>query len=384
MKAIHNDRRLEVGFNIPAEVGMELEDIATPALMIDLDAFEKNVEVMANFIKDNGIRHRAHAKTHKSADIALYQIVHGGACGICCQKVSEAEALVAAGITDVLVSNQVVSRRQIDRLANMARQARVIVCVDDLSNVGDLSAAAVKNGVELECLVEIDVGAGRCGVEPGRPAVDMAQRIAASKGLSFSGLQAYNGSAQHIEEFGERRAKSETAVNLAAETLEMLTREGLECGIVAGAGTGTYYFEGTSKVYNEIQCGSYVFMDVDYQKIRDAEGKPVSEFANSLFVCTSVMSHTRPDVAVCDAGLKALSVDSGLPRVHGRDDLEYIKCSDEHGVITDPGGMLQINDKLKLIPGHCDPTCNLYDWYVGIRNNKVECLWPVTARGMCL
>jgi 3-hydroxy-D-aspartate aldolase len=378
------DNELEVGFNIPAEVGMPIEDIATPALIIDLDAFERNVKVMADFIRENGIRHRAHAKTHKSIDIALYQIEQGGACGICCQKVSEAEALVAAGITDVLVSNQVVNPRQIDRLANMARRARVIVCVDDLANVDDLSAAAVKNAVQIECLVEIDCGGGRCGVAWGREAVVLARKIDAAKGLLFSGLQAYQGSAQHLRDYDVRRAKVEAAVKQVNASLEMLNSEGLECGIVGGAGTGTYYFEGTSKVYNELQCGSYIFMDVDYQKILDAEGNCISEFDNSLFVLTSIMSHTKHDVAVCDAGLKALSVDSGLPKVFGRDNLAYTQCSDEHGVIADPDGILRLNDKLMLIPGHCDPTCNLFDWYVGVRHGKVESLWPVTARGKSL
>ena len=384
MKATHKDEDMVVGFNIPAEVGMAEEDISTPALLIDLDAFEKNIKVMGDFIKENRIRHRAHAKTHKSADIALYQIEHGGACGICCQKVSEAEALVAAGIKDVLVSNQVVSPRQIDRLAKMAKQARVIVCVDDVENVNALSAAAANNDVELECLVELDCGGGRCGVEWGTPVVEMALKIVASEGLSFSGLQAYQGSAQHLHDFVLRRAEIDKAIKQVADTLRMLEAEGLQCSIVGGAGTGTYYFEGTSEVYNEIQCGSYVFMDVDYQRVLDAEGTPISEFENSLFVLTSVMSHVKRDIAICDAGLKALSVDSGLPKICGRDDLEYIQCSDEHGVINDPNNILQLNDKLRLIPGHCDPTCNLFDWYVGVRNGRVESLWPVTARGRCL
>ena len=378
------DNQLEVGFNIPAAIGMAVEEIATPALLIDLDAFEKNVAVMADFIRANGVRHRAHAKTHKSIDIALYQMEQGRACGICCQKVSEAEALVDAGITDVLVSNQVVSPRQIDRLAKMARRARVIVCVDDAANIDDLSAAAVNHGVQIECLVEIDCGGGRCGVGSGRPVVELARKISVSEGLLFSGLQAYQGSAQHLRDYASRRAKVEAAVVQVTETLKMLDLEGLQCSIVGGAGTGTYYFEGTSKVYNELQCGSYIFMDVDYQRVRDAEGDPISEFDNSLFVLTSIMSHTKPDVAVCDAGLKVLSVDSGLPKVFGRDDLQYTQSSDEHGVITDPDGVLRLNDKLMLIPGHCDPTCNLFDWYVGVRDGKVECLWPVTARGMSL
>lgn len=384
MNAIDKDTELVVGFNIPAEIGMAEEDISTPALIIDLDGFEHNVKVMGDFIKDHGIRLRAHAKTHKSADIALYQIAHGGACGICCQKVSEAEALVAAGINDVLVSNQVVGSRQIDRLAKMAKQSRVIVCVDDLKNIDDLSAAAVKNEVQIECLVEIDCGAGRCGVAWGEPVVDIAGKIAAAEGLSFSGLQAYQGAAQHIHDYATRQDKINVAIEQVAETVTMLKAEGLECEIVGGAGTGTYYFEGTSNVYNEVQCGSYVFMDADYQRVLDAEGNFISEFENSLFVYTSVMSHTKSDIAICDAGLKVLSVDSGLPKIYGRDDVAYISCSDEHGVITDPLGVLQLNDMLKLIPGHCDPTCNLFDWYVGVRNGRVECLWPVTARGMSL
>jgi 3-hydroxy-D-aspartate aldolase len=363
---------------------MEEKDISTPALIIDLDAFEKNVKQLGTFIKDKGIRHRAHAKTHKSADISLYQIEHGGACGICCQKVSEAEALVAAGVNDVLVSNQVVGSRQIDRLAAMAKQTRVIVCVDDLGNVDDLSAAAVKHGVHIECLAEIDCGAGRCGVAWGEPVVEIARKIAAAEGVSFSGLQAYQGAAQHVHDFALRQAEIDVAIKQVADTVQMLRVEGLDCEIVGGAGTGTYYFEGASEIYNEIQCGSYVFMDADYQRVLDASGNCISEFENSLFIYTSIMSHTKADRAICDAGLKVQSVDSCLPIICGRDDLEYINCSDEHGVFTDPDGVLKLNDKLKLIPGHCDTTCNLFDWYVGVRNGRVECLWPVTARGMCL
>ncbi|MCZ6470075.1 MAG: DSD1 family PLP-dependent enzyme [Gammaproteobacteria bacterium] len=382
MNAITNAPDLVVGLNIPAEVGMAAEDICTPALIVELDAFEHNIEVMHQYIKAKGLRHRAHAKTHKSVDIALYQIEHGGACGVCCQKVSEAEAMVAGGIKDVLVSNQVVDRKKIDRLAMMAGKARTLVCVDDSDNIDDLSAAAVKHGVMIECLVEIDCGAGRCGVVWGNPTVALAKKITASDGLKFSGLQAYQGAAQHVHDFEERKGKIDTAIRQVADTVEMLKAEGLECDIIGGAGTGTYYFEGSSGVYNEMQCGSYIFMDADYQRVKDGQGVNISEFENSLFIWTSIMSKAKADRAICDAGLKAQSVDSGLPVIFGRSDIEYIKCADEHGVISDPDGSLKLNDKLKLVPGHCDPTCNVYDWYVGVRNGKVECLWPVTARGM--
>ena len=373
-----------VGFNIPAAVGMALEDVSTPALIVDLDAFETNVDYMRKFVEAKNIRLRAHAKTHKSADIALYQIKHGGACGVCCQKVSEAEAIVAGGVQDVLVSNQVADPRKIERLALLAGKARVIVCVDDLGNIDDLSSAATKAGTTIECLVEIDCGAGRCGVQWGQPVVNLATKIASSAGLKFAGLQAYQGAAQHMHDFEERKAKIDTAIAQVADTVELLKKEGLECDIVGGAGSGSYYFEGSSGIYNEMQCGSYVFMDADYQRVKDENGNFISEFQNSLFIWTSIMSKTKEDVAICDAGLKAQSVDSGLPVIFGRTDVEYVKCSDEHGVISDPSNVLKLNDKLKLIPGHCDPTCNVYDWYVGVRDGKVECLWPVTARGLAL
>jgi 3-hydroxy-D-aspartate aldolase len=381
MNAMTQTAPLVVGLNVPAEVGMALEDVFTPALIIDLDAFEYNVKKMAGLNREMGVRHRAHAKTHKSAEIARYQI-ENGACGVCCQKVSEAEAIVDGGIKDVLVSNEVVDKRKIDRLARLAKRARVLVCVDDLGNVDDLSEAARNHGVTIECLVEMDCGAGRCGVQPGAPVVEIAQKIAASDNLKFSGLQAYQGAAQHVHDFEERKAKIAAAVTLVTDTIKLLEDVGLSCDIVGGAGTGSYYFEGTSKVYNEMQSGSYVFMDADYQRVRDAGGEFISEFRNSLFIWTSVMSKTKTDKAICDAGLKAQSLDSGLPMIFGRTDIEYIKAADEHGIISDPGNVLKLNEKLKLIPGHCDPTCNVYDHYVGIRDGKVECIWPVTARGL--
>lgn len=372
----------EVGYNIPAKPGMDEKDIQTPCLVVDLDAFEYNIDVMRDYIETHGIRHRLHGKMHKSVDAALYQIEKGKACGVCCQKVSEAEVFARAGIKDVLVSNQVRDPAKIDRLARLPLLgARTLCCVDDIDNVAGLSAAASKHGTEIEVLVEIDCGAGRCGVSAGQPVVDIAKAVDAAAGLKFSGIQAYQGAMQHMQSYADRKAKIDIAVNMVRESMDMLQAEGLECMIVGGGGTGSYYFEGSSGVYNELQCGSYAFMDADYQTIHDEQGQPISEFKNSLFILTSVMSHAKVDKAICDAGLKAQSVDSGLPYVFGRDDVKYIKCSDEHGVIEDANGALKINEKLKLVPGHCDPTCNVHDWYVGVRNGKVEALWPVSARG---
>ncbi|MEM7614957.1 MAG: 3-hydroxy-D-aspartate aldolase BhcC [Pseudomonadota bacterium] len=375
---------LEVGYDVPAAIGMDEKDIQTPCLVLDLDALERNITKMGNFAKEMGVRHRVHGKMHKSVDVALLQERLGGSVGVCCQKVSEAEVFARGGIKDVLVSNQVRQPEKIDRLARLPKLGvRAICCVDDIENVADLSAAAQKHGTQIECLVEIDCGAGRCGVTTTPAVVEIAKAIDAAPGLKFAGIQAYQGAMQHMDNYDDRKAKIDIAVAMVKDAVDTLKTEGLECDIVGGGGTGSYYFEGNSGVYNELQCGSYAFMDADYGRILDKEGKRIDqgEWENALFLLTSVMSHAKADKAIVDAGLKAQSVDSGLPVIFGRTDVEYVKCSDEHGVVADPDGVLKVNDKLKLVPGHCDPTCNVHDWYVGVRNGKVETIWPVSARG---
>lgn len=375
---------LEVGFDVPALPGMDESEIQTPCLVLDLDALERNIVKMGDYAKAHGMRHRVHGKMHKSVDVAKLQERLGGAVGVCCQKVSEAEVFARGGIKDVLVSNQVRDPLKIDRLARLPKLgARTIVCVDDLANVADLSAAAVRHGTTLETFIEIDCGAGRCGVNSTEAVVEIAKGIDAAPGLKFTGIQAYQGAMQHLDSYDDRKAKLDTAIAMVKDAVAGLKAVGLEPELVSGGGTGSYYFESNSGVYNELQCGSYAFMDADYGRILDKHGNRIDrgEWENALFILTSVMSHTKADKAICDAGLKAQSVDSGLPVVFGRDDVEYLKCSDEHGVIADPQGVLKVNDKLRLVPGHCDPTCNVHDWYVGVRGGKVETLWPVSARG---
>jgi len=375
---------LEVGYDIPALPGMAEADIQTPCLILDLDALERNIKKMGDYAAAHGMRHRVHGKMHKSVDVAKLQENLGGACGVCCQKVSEAEVFARGGIWDVLVSNQVRDPQKIDRLARIPLLgARAICCVDDLSNIADLSAAATRHGTVIECLVEIDCGAGRCGVTTTPEVVALARAIDAAEGLKFAGIQAYQGAMQHLDHYKDRKAKIAVAVAMVKDAVDTLAAEGIACDIVGGGGTGSYYFESTSGVYNELQCGSYAFMDADYGRILDENGNRIDrgEWENALFILTSVMSHAKADKAIVDAGLKAQSVDSGLPVIYGRDDVEYVKCSDEHGVVADPKGVLAINEKLRLVPGHCDPTCNVHDWYVGVRGGKVEVVWPISARG---
>lgn len=374
----------EVGYDIPAAIGMDESEIQTPCLILDLDALERNVKKMGDYAKAHGMRHRSHGKMHKSVDVQKLQESLGGAVGVCCQKVSEAEVFARGGIKDILVSNQVRDPAKIDRLARLPKYgARILVCVDDVANVADLSAAAQKHGTSLECFVEIDCGAGRCGVKTTEAVVEIARAIDAAPGLKFTGIQAYQGAMQHLDSYEARKEKLDAAIAQVKDAVDALTAIGLKPELVSGGGTGSYYFESGSGVYNELQCGSYAFMDADYGRIHDKDGKRIDqgEWENALFILTSVMSHAKSNLAVVDAGLKAQSVDSGLPFVFGRADVKYVKCSDEHGVVDDPDGVLKINEKLRLVPGHCDPTCNVHDWYVGVRGGKVETLWPVSARG---
>lgn len=366
----------------PAEIGMALEDVDTPALLLDLDAFEFNIQLMAGFAKKFGINHRPHAKTHKSPVVAQKQIA-AGAVGQCCQKVAEAEILVAGGVSDVLVSNQIVGRRKLDRLAGLARNANISVCVDDQDNINQINAAAKRFNAKIDVLVEIDIGAGRCGVVPGKAAVELAQIIAKNSNLTFGGLQAYQGRAQHIRGFGERKIAIEKAGKLVQETIHLLSEAGLECRLVTGAGTGTFQFEADSGIWNELQAGSYCFMDADYGLNLNETGEFINTFRNSLFIWSTIMSHPTKDRAVVDAGHKATSIESGLPLVADLKDVKYVSASDEHGSLALGRDAidLKIGKKIRLIPGHCDPTVNLHDWYIGIRNGMVEAIWPVEARG---
>ncbi len=249
--------------------------------------------------------------------------------------------------------------------------------------MGDLAAVAARFNAKLDVYVEIDVGTFRCGVAPGDAAVTLAKEISARKHLRFAGLHAYHGAAQHQRNHAARRASIHKASEHVIATRQALQGAGLDCPIITGAGTGTYLFEATSQVYNEIQPGSYIFMDADYGRNHGEDGAPVSDFRQSLFVWTTVMSCPAPDRAVVDAGLKALSVDSGMPLVADRRGVEYARASDEHGVllIKDVDAKLALGEKIRLTPGHCDPTVNMHEWYVGVRNGIVEQLWPISARG---
>jgi D-serine deaminase-like pyridoxal phosphate-dependent protein len=393
-----------------AKVGDSVDAIDTPALVIDLDAMERNLATMAAFARERRLRLRPHAKMHKSAHIARLQMA-AGAVGVCVQKVSEAEALAAAGVTDLYVSNEVVDGAKLARLAALAGRVTLAVAVDSALGIERLAAALKAAGTSLDVFVEIDVGQGRCGVAP-TAAGALAHQVVAH-GLRFAGLQAYHGRAQHLRTFAEREAAIRRAVTAVRGAQASITSAGMQCPLVTGAGTGSFVFEAASGVYGELQCGSYLFMDRDYADNqadpRAPPGRPkgpglpsgddaagvmgpsfMPAFELALFVKSQVMSRGASH-AVVDAGHKSHAVDSGLPRVWQRD-LVFSNGGDEHGILMphgtgERGALPQLGETVWLVPGHCDPTVNLHDHYIALRgglaHGVVEAVWPIDARG-CL
>ena len=365
---------------VPARIGDAVADVETPALLLDLDAAEANIARLQGITAGTRARPRPHAKSHKCPNLARLQVAHG-AVGVCCQKVREAAAMVDGGIADVLVSNQVVDAAKIRRLAALARRARIGVCVDQADNVADLSAAAAAAGSELAVLVEVEVGMRRCGVPPGAPAVALARQVAGAPHLRFAGLQAYHGSSQHLATSAERRAASAQVAGVVRDCVAALAAAGLPCPVVSGSGSGTCRYDADSGAFTEIQAGSYVVMDAGY-------GDCNVGFEHSLFLLAQVMSAPRPGVAIVDAGLKAFTAESGLPRVAAVPGQDWQAAavggaSDEHSPldVSRVARPPRIGDKVRLIPPHCDPTVNLHDWLVCLRGDRVVDLWPISARG---
>lgn len=372
--------------NIPAaRIGDNWKNIDTPALIVDLDNLEYNLTAMADYAKLQNVKLRPHSKSHKCPAIAHQQIALG-AVGVCCQKVSEAEVMVNHGVLDVLVSNQVVGRTKLDRLAALALQAKIMVCVDDLVNVQEMNEAAKSFNATINVLVEVNVGSGRCGVLPGEPVLALAKAIMTCENLKFSGLQAYHGVAQHIRSYEGRRRAILDATYQVEQTIELLKMHDLECEVVGGGGTGTYIFEATGGIYNELQVGSYVFMDHDYALNLNDQGQEINEFKQSLFIKAAVLSKPESNRCVLDAGLKAYSTDSGLPVVHGIENAKVLGAADEHTKISFDSSLRvpKLGESVSLLPSHCDPTVNLHDWLIGIRNSQVQTIWPIAARGALL
>jgi D-serine deaminase-like pyridoxal phosphate-dependent protein len=379
-------------------IGKSVNDIDTPALVIDLDAMKRNLVRMGEFAKKHGIRWRPHAKMHKSAMLAKIQ-AKAGATGVCVQKTSEAEALAAGGIVDIYISNEVIAQAKLKRVAALAKTVaaqggQLAIAVDSGEGVIRLARAMTDArggsgiGTVIDVFVEIDVGHGRCGVEPGPAALNLVMEIRKHPALNFAGLQAYNGRAQHVRSAHDRRDAITKVVDAVLMTRHLIEGQGIPVGLVTGGGTGSMLLEAASGVFGELQAGSFMFMDADYaQNERDAAQPP---FEHALFVKTQVMS-THTGHVVCDAGHKSHAIDSGLPLVQaldGEGPLEYFNGGDEHGILRPAAGskyLPTLGRTVWLIPGHCDPTVNLHDVLIGVegglRQGVVRRIFKVDARG---
>lgn len=360
----------------PCQVGDTVDQILTPALVLEQDAFERNLRRLMQAAGD--LRVRPHAKSHKCPAIAKRQI-ELGAVGICCQKLSEAMVFAQAGIGDILLTNEVVGQARLAHLADLSQTIRLGVLVDDVRQVQALAQAMSKKSRPVDVYIEVEVGGQRCGVSAAE-VLGVASQINACKQLRFAGLHCYQGAAQHYREPEQRQLAIEQACVVVRQVVKDLQQAGIDTPCITGAGSGTFWYERDSGLYTELQPGSYALMDRDYAD-NVAAGSDV-RFEHALFVHSTVMSVSHPGFVVVDAGLKSLSVDSGMPAIHQAPTLTYQRASDEHGVVQVAGQDRPVlGQTLKLIPGHCDPTVNLYDDLVVVANGKVVDIWPIAARG---
>ncbi|MFQ5873497.1 MAG: DSD1 family PLP-dependent enzyme [Dehalococcoidia bacterium] len=355
--------------------GTPKEELDTPALLIDLPVMESNISRMADFFRGLKANLRPHAKHHKCPIVGHKQI-EAGAIGLCCAKVGEAEALVAGGIGEILITSQVVGATKIARLLGLARQAHVTVAVDNAENVADLSEASRRAGVELDVVVEVNVGQNRCGVLPGEPVLRLANAVQKAKDLRFAGVMGYEGHLVAIEDYETRASRAKLDIQKLIDSVELLERSGVPVGIVSSGGTGTYNITGTLPKITEVQAGSYLFMDTQYRGV-------LTDFDCAASVLATVISRPSKGLAVVDAGRKAVSNDHGMPQVKDLPGATLVGLSEEHGNIAVEGeaANLKVGDKIEIIPSHTDTTVNLHDYYFTMRDDSLEAVWEIAGRG---
>jgi D-serine deaminase-like pyridoxal phosphate-dependent protein len=366
-----------------ATIGRTKADLPTPALLVDLDAFEANLKLMAEHCKQAGLGFRPHAKTHKCPEIGRRQVA-SGALGVCVATVPEAESMVAGGIKGVLLTSPIMERGKLARMTSLAKQeGAVLLAVGSERQAELLAEAAEASRVTVDVVVDVDVGDRRTGILPGEPALELSRQIAKRKPLRLRGIQAYSGRASHTKIFETRQKVSQEAMAKALETRDLLRKAGLETGILSGGSTGTYNIDSAIKGITELQVGSYIFMDVEYRAIGSKNGQVYTDFAPSLTVLTTVVNATHPDRVSLDAGTKAFATDVPYkPEAKAWPGLSYARGGDEFGILTAEGGarLPKLGERLEFIIPHCDPTVNLYDRIYAMRGDKVEAVWPVMAR----
>jgi D-serine deaminase-like pyridoxal phosphate-dependent protein len=365
------------------KAGVSKWELDTPALCLDLDLMERNVATMQAALKRNGLPSRPHAKTHRCAAIARYQLATGSI-GVCCAKLTEAEALFAAGIVPIMMTTSNPAPRKIRRAMELRKKnPQFIQAVDEEPNARDLSAAAKEAGVVADVVIDVAVGT-RSGIPAGEGALALAKLIDTLPNLKLRGLLSYDGSGQHVKGFAARKAHTLQALEANATTHAAMKKAGLNVEIFSGGGTGTYNIMHLVPGFSDVQVGSYLFMDMQYLAIGGEDGQEVyKDFAPSLTVTTTILNNRFPGLLTTDAGTKALTLNKPNPGVIGEPGMDYTAGSDEFGQIrvTAATKTYKIGDKLEVIVPHCDPVVNEYDQIYGIRNDRVETVWPITARG---
>lgn len=363
---------------------LALDELHTPALTVDLDVMEANLEKMANAARAAGVGLRPHTKTHKCPIIAKRQLERG-AVGVCAAKVAEAEAMVSGGVDNVLITSPVVTKEKIDRVIALAqRSGGIQMVVDNPKTATDFNDAAKNAGMTLRVLVDLDTGTRRTGSPLGDPAVKLVEHVVRRcPSLQFDGLQAYAGHVMHVKGFENRKRRSVESLSKCLDTRKLVEKAGFEVGVFSAGGTGTFDIDSEIDGVTDLQVGSYLFMDSQYREAGDRDSDVFDFFEPSLFVLVTAISQPVDEMITVDGGIKAFATDAGKPEFRTAKGIQYNFGGDEHGMcrITDPDAGVKLGDKFELLAPHCDPTVNLYDYYHPYRDGKVEELWPITARG---
>lgn len=354
-------------------IGSRIEDLDTPALLLDGPASDRNIRKMAEFFRNRPSQLRPHFKNHKCTTLAGRQLDAGSTVGLTCAKLGEAEVLTAHGFKDILIANQVIGRRKVQRLVEVARRAKVMVAVDEIAQTRAISEAARAANVTVGVLVELDCGMGRCGVPPGEPVLDLARQVTVLPGIRFEGIQSYEGHAIYLNDKDEREQITREAMKLTVQTRRMIEQKGIRVPRISGGSTSTYDITGAVEGIDEIQAGTYPTMDWRYHELR-----PEFEVALSLLV--TVISRPKPGTAVLDLGVKGAGDEFGLPKIKGHPDASVPFLAEEHMIVHN-APRWHVGDKVQVIPSHACTTCNLYRQINVHEDGKVADVWPIEASG---
>ena len=358
-------------------IGQPKEQLDTPALLVDLDVMERNIERMAQIIiREAGVRWRPHTKGIKTPAIA-HMLIKAGASGITCAKLGEAEVMAGNGILNILIANQVVGDRKVARLVNLRQHADVIVAVDSVINVNALDQAARAKGVKLGVVIEVDTGMKRAGLEPGESTLFLAREIASCPGLCFEGLMTWESTALRIQDPEEKQRVVQVALKRLTDTAQLCREAGIAVNIISCGGTGTFWLSAFAPGITEIQAGGGILGDVNYRKNFGVK------LPHALTVLSKVTSRPTPNRIIFDAGRKTMSAEMASPEPVGMPEVSKIRLSAEHGTIEmiAPHSEPKVGYKIELIPGYSDVTVALHDELYGIRNGVVETVFPLLGRG---